>query len=153
MLLRVRLGLHASADSDLAELVEGLVADPGCQNFFLSDGRDPVDLPSTWAEARESADTICREEFEMPEKWCIAKAQEVFPESLLDDASMDITSEMREKLRHAVLAGSGTSLAGRSTSLEESVRAAPLTPEAMSMSVECDALHGLSRSDRRDRDV
>ena len=62
-----------------------------------------------------SANTFGREQFEMLGKWHTAKAQ-------LDDASMDITSEMREKLRHAVLAGSGTSLAGRSTSLEESVR-------------------------------
>merc|ERR1712129_335779 len=129
-LMRERLGLHASADSDPAELVEEMEADPGCQNFFLSDGRDPVDLPSTWAEARESADTICREEFEMPEKWCIAKAQEVFPESFLDDASMDITSEMCEKLRQAVLAGSGTLLAGRSTSLEESVARKDSKPPA-----------------------
>ena len=41
-----------------------------------------------------SANTICRELFEMPEKCRIAKAQEVFPESLLDDASTDVTSEM-----------------------------------------------------------
>merc|ERR1712129_207214 len=99
--MRERLGLHASAESHLAELVEEMEADPGCQNFFLSDGRDPVDLPSTWAEARESAGSICREEFEMPE-------------SLLDDASMDMSSEMCGKLRQAVLAG-------RATSLEESV--------------------------------
>ena len=114
--MRERLGLHASADSHLAELVEEMEADPGCQNFFLSDGRDPVDLPSTWAEARESAGSICREEFEMPEEWCGAQVKDVFPESLLDDASMDISGEMCGKLRQAVLAGSGTSL-------EESVAA------------------------------
>merc|ERR1712129_450539 len=112
--MRERLGLHASAESHLAELVEEMEADPGCQNFFLSDGRDPVDLPSTWAEARESAGSICREEFEMPEEWCGDQVKEVLPESLLDDASMDMSSEMCGKLRQAVLAG-------RATSLEESV--------------------------------
>ena len=65
--VRERVGVHASADSDLAELVEELDADPGCHIFFLSNGRNPVDLPSTWAEARVSADTFGREQFEMLE--------------------------------------------------------------------------------------
>ena len=71
--VRERLGLHASADSDLAEIVEELDADPGCYIFFLSDGRDPVDLPSTWAEARVSADTFGREQFGMLGIWCIGR--------------------------------------------------------------------------------
>ena len=108
--------------------------------FFLSDGRDPVDLPSTWAEARVSADTFCREQFEMLDEWCIGGTGS-FPESLLDDARMDITSELCDKLRQAVLAGCGTLLAGRSSSLEDYVCAAPLRPVAMSILVECVALH------------
>ena len=61
-------GLACISRSDLADLVEETDADPGRQDVFLSDGRVPVDLPSTWAEARVSADTICRELLEMPEK-------------------------------------------------------------------------------------
>merc|ERR1712129_157848 len=85
-------------------------ADPGCHDFFLSDGRDPLDLPSTRAEARTRIGSICREEFEMPEEWCGDQVKEVFPESLLDGASMDMSSEMCGKLRQAVLAGRGASL-------------------------------------------
>merc|ERR1712129_591742 len=102
--------MGASAESHRAELVEEMEADPGCHNFFLSDGRDPVGLPCTRAEARARVGSICREEFEMPEKWCGDQVKEVFPESLLGDASMDISSDMCGKLRQAVLAGRGTSL-------------------------------------------
>lgn len=33
-----------------------------CEEFFLNDGRDPVDLPDTWAEARYAFRSICEDE-------------------------------------------------------------------------------------------
>jgi len=46
----------------------------GCEEFFLNDGRDPVDLPDTWAEARHAFRGICEDEGVLAEECTDAEA-------------------------------------------------------------------------------
>merc|ERR1712129_572656 len=55
-----------------------LMEQEDCEEFFLLDGRSPVELPSTWEEARESFVDICEKELARERPWCHAKGREVF---------------------------------------------------------------------------
>lgn len=46
----------------------GSVDLPTCQEFFLMDGRQPVDLPETWSEARHAFGAVCEGEGIAPER-------------------------------------------------------------------------------------
>jgi len=78
-----RQDAHGQDDVPLAgEVVGESRSDVGaatCEDVFLMDGRDPVDLPSTWAEARDAFISLC-EDHGGSLKACITEEEKVFAE-------------------------------------------------------------------------
>lgn len=69
-------GEAASTSPQLADANSPATPDH-CEEYFLLDGRHPVDLPDTWAEARTAFEDICRGESEMPDD-CPARTAAIF---------------------------------------------------------------------------
>lgn len=53
------------------------VAPSQCEEYFILDGRDPVNLPDTWAEARVAFEEICHSDSESPDD-CQAMTAVIF---------------------------------------------------------------------------
>jgi len=61
----------------LADVIDVPLAENNCQDFWLSDGRDPVELPDTWSEARSSFRSMCEAEGSLGDG-CAAAEEDVF---------------------------------------------------------------------------
>lgn len=94
--------LHAQEDAPLVSY--------NCEEFFLFDGRDPVDLPDTWAEARSAFTGICEEEG-VERDLCAEAEEAAFGDAPADEAYFMADSEFCQQLAETGLHywGSGVS--------------------------------------------
>ena len=73
-----------------------------CDEFFLSDGREPVELPDTWAEARSAFNEVCLAEGLMPGE-CGRKEKDTFQGLPQDEELMETDEGLCDRLMRSIL--------------------------------------------------